>query len=501
MKKTTPRGYSEFLDFVENMSSGKIWDEIQDKPSELIIEDFLNDCYKKRFAVTRCLLDAMLENQDNDLKSSTIAMILSRMNPQKVSSDIIAFIQKSEVNDRVRKKLLLVLEKYNLSNEIPALIPYFQNKETLTDYIINNLSKKINTNGANFNTFFEYLKEQDIKFFELLIANLIKRSDEKSIWILGLLAEHPNLKVAEKAIQALGTTKSEIALEILENLIVHPNQTPYQNHSIQLLLGYGISRINHRMSTPHKCYLSWIDGTGNQILLVSRRTGRGRLCMVSFILNEKDGIHDCTIWNNISSFEMERMVNGLEIQMGLKQIDYLLGIRFIEHALWKIVSQKRLMLPNFLLARRIFGAQKLVAQKYNIQETQLGLQYILPHKDELISQSIQLLQERPFQDWWIDTEDTRLFITSHPTLKNGSKIRKDIITQFVKTFIVEYRSLWQERFLMTAEFLHKTSPRISRKAIEICLALYIVLRNNEDIINNPFFLQFAEYNIQKLLSN
>ena len=205
--------------------------------------------------------------------------------------------------------------------------------------------------------------------------------------------------------------------------------------------------------------------------------------------------------NNISSFEMERMVNGLEIQMGLKQIDYLLGIRFIEHALWKIVSQKRLMLPNFLLARRIFGAQKLVAQKYNIQETQLGLQYILPHKDELISQSMQLLQERPFQDWWIDTEDTRLFITSHPTLKNGSKIRKDIITQFVKNFIVEYRSLWQERFLMTAEFLHKTSPRISRKAIEICLALYIVLRNNEDIINNPFFLQFAEYNIQKLLFN
>ncbi|MBP7021335.1 MAG: hypothetical protein KBC30_05900 [Planctomycetes bacterium] len=500
MKKSTPRGYSEFIKFIDDMSSGRIWDEVQEEPSEVLIENFIEDCYKKQLAVSRCLLEAMLENQDNDLKSSTIAMILSRMIPDKMVDHIADFIKNKEVKDKTRKKLFLVLEKYNKTEIIPELLSYFQNKDTLIDYLINNIIKKISTPNINIEHYIQYLKKQNLPFFDMLIQNILQRTDDKSTWILGMLAEHSDYQIAEKAIAALKEKNTEISQEILDTLITHPqiNNVPKQS---PLLGGYGMPRPIQKAIMPHKCYLSWLDGDGNQIFLVSRRTGRGLLYTTSFILNVEHGIYDCIFCNNISSFENDNMIKDLEVNKGLKQIDYSLGIRFLEHAIWKTLSQHQLLFPNFLIARRIFGGQKLSAKKYNVQENQLGIQYILQKYDELIDQSHKLLQDKPFQDWWVNTPETIAFFNSHPALKAGKKCRKDNIIQFIETIIEPQRKVWQERFIMTCEFLHRTSPRIYRQHIEISLALYIALRDNGDLTQIPFFQELTELTITKLSEN
>ncbi|HON45142.1 MAG TPA: hypothetical protein PLR86_07355, partial [Planctomycetota bacterium] len=119
----------------------------------------------------------------------------------------------------------------------------------------------------------------------------------------------------------------------------------------------------------------------------------------------------------------------------------------------------------------------------------------------LIDQSHKLLQDKPFQDWWVDTPETIAFFNSHPALKAGKKCRKDNIIQFIETIIEPQRKVWQERFIMTCEFLHRTSPRIYRQHIEISLALYIALRDNGDLTQIPFFQELTELTITKLSEN
>ena len=120
----------------------------------------------------------------------------------------------------------------------------------------------------------------------MLIQNILQRTDDKSTWILGMLAEHSDYQIAEKAIAALKEKNTEISQEILDTLITHPqiNNVPKQS---PLLGGYGMPRPIQKAIMPHKCYLSWLDGDGIKFLSQNRT---GLLYTTSFYFK-------CRTWN------------------------------------------------------------------------------------------------------------------------------------------------------------------------------------------------------------
>ena len=499
VKKTLPRGYNEIASFIDAISNKSYFNEMPAKNLEQSIDEFLEECYRRRLSVTRCLLDIFREYQNNDAKGSVVALILSRCEVGKTLSSVIEFIKNEEDMDKLKRKLLLVLEKYESTDDVAQLVEYFEDKEWLAEYALNSLLDNVGKGGENIGTLFQHLEGQEPEFYQALIATLAHRIDEESIWLLGVLAEFPDEKIAEAAIQTLGYRKSSLAYEMLDNIITYRDKKKeLRMQSMSKLEQLGVSRIASRTMTPHKCYLSWIDSHGSRILLVSRRTGRGRLYMVTFILNEDQGIEDCTVWHNISTFEMESLIKGLENQVGLKQIDYKLGIEMVQDSLWRIVDQEKLIPPTFLVARRIFGSQKIAPKKYQVNLTGMGVFYVQKKFDSLLANSDELLQESEFAEWWLDTPEAYDFVQSRPSLLNGRKTRKDTIKQFIKSFLEDKRDSWKNRFLMSAEFLHRTSPRTYREQIEMCLAVYLYIDQGKPLTSIPFMIKLAELSIDRM---
>ncbi len=499
-KKTLPRGYNEIAQLIQHLSAHRLPAELQDKPVETSIASILDALLHKRIAVAKCLLEMMLQFQNQDKEMSIIAWLLSQCPPDKAIKNIEEFMSNKEVPDKIKRKLLLVLEQYGQLDKLSRCVAYVTDKEALADHALNSLLEYIGAAGDNLNHVFKHLTSQETDFYHALTANLTYRTDEQSLWLLGLLAELPNAAVADSAIQALGYRKSPLAYELLENIITHQEDSKeVRLKAMNRLAQSGISRDSTRMMAPHKCYLSWIDSSGNRILLVSRRTGRGRLAMVTFMLHEENGVQDCTIWNDISSFEMDSLIKGLETQTGLKQVDYSISLQMVEHCLYKTIQNKRLIPPNFLIARRIFGAQKLAPHPYEISLEEMGIQYVEKKLAELLSVSESLIKDHPFSEWAIDTPEAVEFVKNRPSLIGTKKIRKDILTQFVKICFESKREKWQERFLFTAEFLHRTSPRTYRAQIEIGLAIYLSLKKGTPFAEIPFMIELSQLSIQRLV--
>ncbi|NUM34864.1 MAG: hypothetical protein HUU50_09980 [Candidatus Brocadiae bacterium] len=499
-KKPLPKGYNEFLHFIEKLTDGSFLEDCKEEQLETGIDHFLEEANKRKISVVRCLLQIMLDYESNDPKTSTITYLLSRCNPEKTLKTIISFIKAKEVPDRLKRKLLLLLEKYQCLQSIPELISYFKDKEVLAEYALNSFLKYLGSNAENLNSFAKYLENQEIEFYQSLIANLTNRTDDQSLWLLGLMAEHSEASVSETAIRALGYRKSSLSYEILDNLIVHSeDKNKIREKALDRLAQSGVSKVNYGIMVPHKTYVSYTDGLGNRILLVSRRTGRGQLFVVTFVLNEDVGIRDCSIWDSLAPLDMEAFVKNLEVQTGLKQIDYTLGVKIIEDRLWKIVQNKKLAAPNFLLARRIFGSQKLIPRKYDPNLQNMGIEYVYNKLPLLLEASNSLLSQKPFNEWHIEHAEAVDFVKKRVTSLKTGKIRKDIILQFIKTFIEKQKEKWQQRFLNTADFFQLTSPRNYRNQIEICMAIYVTMEKGIAPASIPFIYKLAENNILHIL--
>lgn len=497
-KKTLPRGYSEIAQFTQNLYNHIIPEQLtQQEDVDAGIASFLDSLFRRRIPVVRFLLEMAMEKQHQERELSAILLLLSKCSAERATKIIEEFILDTQTPDRLKRKLLLVVDAIHATNKISDWVRYFGDKNALAEYALNGLLDAVGLDGDNLNHVFKFLSDQDNDFYQALIANLTYRTDEQSLWLLGMLAEFPNTMIAENAIQALGYRKSPLAYELLDNLITHQEDcNEIRAKAIQRLTQAGILRSSARLMTPHKCFLSWIDGLGNRMLLISRRTGRGRLFMVTFMLHEEVGLQDCTIWDDISTYDMDSLVASLEKQTGLKQIDYSMGIKLVEDSVETILKNKQMVPPNFLIARRVFGMQKLQPQKYQIALNEMGVQYIQKKVPDLLLTSEPLLQEYPFCEWLLEGQEITNFVKVRPSVLSG-KMRKETLPQFVKTFIEPKRELWKERFLLTAEFLHRTSPRSYRNQIEICLAIYIHLNNNGNILVVPFMSKLAQMSLQK----
>jgi hypothetical protein len=260
----------------------------------------------------------------------------------------------------------------------------------------------------------------------------------------------------------------------------------------------GINKPQNKIFIPYKYYLSWADGNGDRILIITQRSGRVDLSMVSFTLSEKEGVLDCSSWNQISSFEMESVIKGLESEVGLQQVHHALGIQTLEGGLWLTLEKRSVLPPSFLAIRRILGKQKIRPCQYEIDISALEVyvdQQIYP---ELLGESSYLLEHSPFCNWYFHDPDIKEFIFSRKTLLKGQKLRQGTINQFIKMIYEKRRSLLQSRFLYTADFMKQISSRNYFRQIQTCIAIYQAINKGVSLLEIPLIRQLAEMNIERI---
>ena len=391
------------------------------------------------------------------------------------------------------------MQAYNAVDYIPDIIHNFEDKRNLGKEILFRILNSMSLSGENKSELFKKLTFEDKNFYRVLAEELASFNCNESVWLLGSLAEFYEDTVAKIAIVNLGKSKSPYAYEILENLVTcHGERDEIRRLALEELNRSGISRPEYRKFIAYKCYLSWIDGHGNQILIMSQRSGRSRISAVTFILNESIGIKDCSLWSEISGFEMESIIKSLEMQAGLRQITQNIGVQVLEGALWTTIHKKKLLPLSFLSMRRVLGTQKLSSKPYKLNSDHLGLQQIEKNIEPLLKNSSCLLQHSPFKDWGPDTAEAVAFIKERSSLLNGHKVRKGTLAQFVKDIMEEKREIWKNRFLLTADFLYQISPRKYQEQIDTSLALYLSINKGTPLKYIPFMLSLAEITIEQM---
>jgi hypothetical protein len=498
--KSLPKGYSEIAHFVDELYQEFLdnnWDQKQlTSRIDLVWEHIDN----KRFSIGPALLHLLVEMERDDSKCSLVILLISRCEPRKLLPSIISAFALPQATDRIRRRLLLLLDEYQEIDHLAEVVPYFSHPEHLAEDALRSLLSYIGAMGEESGNIFHCLANQETHFYRMLASDLAHRNDESSIWLLGSLAEFSDDKVVEIAIKGLGESQNLLAYELLENCFVsNKSKDELRKKAMDKLVQSGIAKNSPKQFVPHKCYVSWIDGNGNRILVMSQRiSGRNRLGMVTFMLNEAYGIQDCSSWSEISSFEMESVIKSLETQVGLRQIDYERGIHIVEDALWMLMHSKKILSPNFLSVRRVLGTLKLSPKFYTINERLLGIENVAEHLASLVENSEKLLQDVPFCEWGVDTNAAQEFVKNRRSLLEGHKIRKATVAQFVKTTLEPKREIWKRRFLLTADFLYAISPRGYRSQIDMCLALYMSIDRGAPLATIPFMVCLAERAIEKL---
>jgi hypothetical protein len=495
--KSLPKGYCEISSFIELLNKEAFLKNLREQEIEDRIALFLEHIYTKRLSVGQTLLQIMLECREDDVKASLVAWILSRCSPGKTLNHILDIFESPDTPDKIRYKLILVLEKYGEIERISQLIPYFQDKERLDKYLIQSLLDCIGPSGEEKQNLFQHLANQEVEFYRALASRLHYNGDQ-SIWLLAALAEFPDDKVADASIMALSESNSPLAYDLLQTVLVNTKaKEGMRRKALEKLEIAGISKNTQRLCVPHKCYLSWIDGNGGRILLMSQRSGgRNKLGMITFMLNEEEGIQDSSSWTEISSFEMESVIKSLEKEVGLRQIDYEKGIRVLENALWVILQAKKIIPPSFLSAKRILGFPKLTPRPYIIDPQRLGWEPLGDKMELLVQSSDGLLDHLPFSEWAAEASDCQDAMKGK--LPGEGKIRKTAVTQFIKTVLEPTRASWKRRLLLTADFFYGISPRSYRSQIETCLAIALAIENGKHLNAIPFFVAMATLSLERI---
>ncbi|CDE99264.1 uncharacterized protein BN790_01283 [Clostridium sp. CAG:813] len=116
----------------------------------------------------------------------------------------------------------------------------------------------------------------------------------------------------------LGTTKSQLALHVLEEMSKSAKGELSQEirRALSTLKISGIREDNTKEfykkilsdSVPNKFYITYPDGHGDQALIFTRKTQDGKIRFVSIVTNIETGVKDCFGFFEISQFECDKIL-------------------------------------------------------------------------------------------------------------------------------------------------------------------------------------------------
>lgn len=285
-----------------------------------------------------CLSDIELldEQEDKNVISKILFKELVNAKPEKIS--IICFLLERYVpKEEFINKLWETLKNQNLDSEVKITIlnllrdfdsdwsyetceQYLDDASALLD---ENTKQMLNSAIINpeiqidFMDFMASIRVQD----RIALLNSFSEdftSDVLANILIPVFVSDPNSAVGIHALKLLGETKSQLALNVLEQMqkSVHGELAQGIRKSLSTLKISGMREDNTKEfykkilsnSKPNKFYITYPDGIGNQAMIFTRLTEDNRIRFVSVVINIETGIKDCFGFFDISEFECSKIL-------------------------------------------------------------------------------------------------------------------------------------------------------------------------------------------------
>lgn len=446
-----------------------------------------------------------LKRTQNPALAFVVGLALQQMNDPAIYDAVVALLHDPTVGDEVKMSLISVFVHYGGDVETLDVNRVFKHPPSSYLLAVGQLLDAIAEDENVISLFLDSFAQLPKAIQIGSVQGFGSLNDERALKLLAVLAEYWDRDVASAAIEAIGSIGSGKSLTVLDNLFNYRESAwGIIEKSIQKLRRKGLSpeALDPPPAPLRECLVTAADGRGSSILVVCRRDGPRRYDAQLFMLNERVGIKDCHGMRRISPKRYREMISALDSEIGLYPIPYEYAVTLIRDALFVARSHRALISPEFAFRRRIFGADELTPRQHIPVFPEILLARVRRNLDRLLASSDYLVDESPFDNWWLDTPQAYAFFTRFLGRRKNRLPSKAVLTAFINDVIEPERPHFIRRLGLTVELLAKFDSNHPSAITQTALALWIALQDeSRPLASIPFFQELAELTSEMVLNN
>lgn len=269
------------------------------------------------------VLDLLMREfvKTNEDKAFIISFLMLRLADKEQLENALWTSLKSPTVSDYNKALILNLLK-DMGNRVDYndIDEYFESPEEIIDSETKELLHSAIMNPEAQIDFLDFLEAIPYEDKMTLVQSLGEDYSEDALAniLIPVFLHDPTARIAQVALEILGTTKSQLALHALQESLEYVDEdlVPAIKRNISALKLSGVREDNAidfykevlSESKPYECYTSYPDGHGNQALIFSRDREDETIQFVATVINDKWGIVDCFGFNQITKDEFAKIV-------------------------------------------------------------------------------------------------------------------------------------------------------------------------------------------------
>ncbi|MFH0702645.1 MAG: hypothetical protein V2B14_03800 [bacterium] len=233
--------------------------------------------------------------------------------------------------------------------------------------------------------------------------------------LIPALESKPSSKLEEFLIKLLGETRTPLAVPALVNHIEFSKneitkKLAKKSLNLLKLSGVNIEKAKQSKIAPichvsniYECYTNNIDGSGNQIILVSRIKQNQDILMFSVIINDTEGIVDCFGFYGINKHDFSRIINKLQEESP----KIFIAPEYCKYKLEEAEIINRI--NNFSIAYEYIAWKSIISDVSPLNESieQTAMQWA---NKNFVKKGKTLYKHPDFKYWFLEDDD-------HPAVK------------------------------------------------------------------------------------
>lgn len=431
------------------------------------------------------------------------ACLLKEIVPEEyINSKVLEELKSSSLSDEYKYKLVQLLRITDGTDNFSEIPSYFDNPEEILDLETKKLLEKAVVNPEAMLDFLDFVSAVSQNDRNLLLNSLSQdyTGDELANIIYPILYSGFDDSFILDCVKILINSRSSLAIAPFEYLIKTSNNEDIVNNcrlGLKQLKLAGASKENAdkyfnniiKDSSPAEFFTTIPDGAGNQALLISRVTSKGKYHLSAVVINDVSGIIDCFGFYNISPDELYRVIDKFYQTEGKYKVPAEYAKTKIQTAVDITIKQKRKFPYEFICWNVLLNDVNLMADSLeNIISKKSSAVNI--SKDEILT----LLTKDFTLRWFISPSENDVIKKMVDVFYNMSDIDISFINQEIKNkfntiFDDNSSNIWQSRLYNLIYLLQENS--YSNEAD----CFYTIVKNNE------YFNLFKYVLIQRSIFN
>lgn len=439
---------------------------------------------------------AKLRENDEEM-APIVCYALEYANNISVLEPLLEILIMTDVSDRIKARIIGVLGRYGVdAADLPLEFILKDFDKVASDSMLE-MFEDVQKDPFLIPHILDDLNEFSPEMRTAYIRDMGDLRDERSIYLLEIIAFADDYLLAQEAVKALGKIKSGKSLYLLFKLASRSKDDKIRKsafHEAQRLRLSGVIMSYfepwQNLKRPIKAFVSSIDGTGNRsIWMVWQDPFKyKRLSFVNLLINTELGVVDCWGVSDLTAREFNSSINDFSKTAFMEKCDFDYVVTLLGDAL--LVNQtkgSRIPYQFYFWKYLVELNDSIKYEKYCPKFEAYDLE-TLKNDDACLKKTFGLIDYGYFDDWFIRDPRVCAYVKESKA-KHGYQIRKlsyqkseKLFRNFTEELIEPNINIIKRMLELSADFLERSNCQDIAK-LTLCALLNMDMK---PLCRHPF---------------